>query len=147
MAQGEGFLTRFHSLGGLRGQELLAEKYQAFYFNYSLEVAGKKVFEACIPLTVNDCLEFNSLLKFYDKARENAFPIVVRGETHMLLEEDKDPVFTFHRAGGVQISVHPGDFTTILQELKNFILQGDLENYHLYKVERFRDDNAAGRRS
>lgn len=147
MAQGEEFITRFHILGGLRGQMLLAEKYQAFYFNYSLEVGGKKVFEVCIPLTVNDCLELNSLLKFYEKAQENAFPIVVRGETHMLLEEGRDPVFTFHRAGGVQLSVKLEDFTIILQEIKNFILQGDLENYHLYKVERFREDNAAGRRS
>ena len=147
MAQGDGYRTRFHVLGGLRGQMLLAEKYQVFYFNYSLEVNEKVVFETCIPLSVSDCIEFQSLLKFYDKAKEREFPIVVRGETHLLLEEGQMPVFTFHRAGGVQIAVHPDDIPIILQELKNFILQGDLENFHLYKVERFRDDNAAGRRS
>ena len=147
MAQGEGFSTKFHVLGGLRGQMLLAEKYQTFYFNYSVEVNGKKISEVCIPLTVMDAVEFNSLLKFMNNAIKKEFPIVVRGETHMLLEEGQMPVFTFHRAGGTQIAVNPDDIPLIMQEIKNFLLQGDLENFHLYAVERFRDDNAAGRRS
>lgn len=147
MALGEGFSTRFHVLGGLRGQMLLAEKYQALYFNYSVIVNGQTVFETCIPLTVSDCLELSSLLKFLPKAEEQGFPIVVRGETHMLLEENMSPVFTFHRTGGTQIAINKDDITLILQEIKNFILQGDLVNYHVYMVERFRDDNAAGRRS
>lgn len=147
MTQGEGFSTRFHVLGGLRGQMLLAEKYQIFYFNYTVEVNSKIVAETCVPLTVMDAIELNSLLKFMKNAIQKGFPIVVRGETHMLLEEGSMPVFTFHRAGGTQIAVNPDDIPLIMQEIKNFLLQGDLENYHLYAVERFRDDNAAGRRA